>query len=97
MKGEGGKGAGKDWAEILRGAFQVKGFTGVPPGLEKKKKRQEKKASPKDHYAKQPRWSKGYGEEKKKKLYSVIRSNMVQQKDCLRPPENGMRGSISLL
>lgn len=64
MKGEGGKGVGKDWAEILRGAFQVKGFTGVPPGLEKKK-RQEKKASPKDHYAKQPRWSKGYGEEKK--------------------------------
>lgn len=46
MKGEGRKGAGKDWAEILRGAFQVKGFTGVPPGLEKKKKKARKKGEP---------------------------------------------------
>lgn len=62
MKGEGGEGAGKDKAEILRGAFQVKGITGVSPGLER---RQEEKTSPKECYAKQPHWSIGYGQEKK--------------------------------
>lgn len=84
--------------EKERGRTGVK-FSGVrsrlkdhwgPFWLRKKKGKKKKKASPKDCYAKQPRWSIGYREEKKKKLYSVIRSNMVEQKDRLRPPENGM-------
>lgn len=64
MKGEGGKGVGKDWAEILRGAFQVKGFTGVPPGLEKKKGKKKRRA-PKTTMQNSPAGQKDMGKKKK--------------------------------
>lgn len=74
MKGEGGKGAGKDWGEILRGAFQVKGSLGCLLASEKQKKKlgKKKKASPKECDAKWPQRSVGYREAKKKKKENII-------------------------